>query len=105
MWFCALVKLCSPTPAFYTITLCLNLYYNVHGANSMSYFTARRITAAPILLLLLGLLPAHALDLNDYRLVDLTHPFNKDTIYWPTAPSQFELKPLAHGYTEVGYYY
>jgi hypothetical protein len=71
----------------------------------MRYITARRITAAPILLLLLGLLPAHALDLDDYRLVDLTHPFNKDTIYWPTDPSQFELKPLAYGYTEGGYFY
>jgi kynurenine formamidase len=72
----------------------------------MSYFTAHRITATPILLLLLvGLLPAHALDLIGYRLVDLTHPFNKDTIYWPTAPSHFELKPLAHGYTEGGYFY
>ena len=33
------------------------------------------------------------------RVVDLTHAFDKDTIYWPTSPSGFELKPLHQGLT------
>jgi kynurenine formamidase len=36
--------------------------------------------------------------------VDLTHPFDADTIYWPTA-GRFELKSVAHGRTDKGYFY
>ncbi|CAN5332957.1 cyclase family protein [soil metagenome] len=50
-------------------------------------------------------LPAFALDLADYRLVDLTHPYNSDTVYWPTSPSTFEKKELAFGETEGGWFY
>ena len=45
------------------------------------------------------------LDLSDYRLVDLTHPFNEEAIYWPTAPSKFELTELAFGETPAGWFY
>jgi kynurenine formamidase len=38
------------------------------------------------------------------RLVDLTHPFDADTVYWPTSP-EFELEPIAAGFTQEGYYY
>lgn len=38
------------------------------------------------------------------RYVDLTHPFDEDTIYWPTA-EPFELETVAEGVTEQGYYY
>ncbi|MFU8877674.1 MAG: cyclase family protein [Wenzhouxiangellaceae bacterium] len=41
----------------------------------------------------------------DGTLVDLTHPFNENTVYWPTAPSGFELDVLAHGETEGGWFY
>jgi kynurenine formamidase len=37
-------------------------------------------------------------------LVDLSHPFNEQTIYWPTA-QEFELTQVAHGETEGGYFY
>lgn len=39
------------------------------------------------------------------RLVDLTHAFDERTLYWPTSPSAFELKTLAHGDTPGGYFY
>ena len=45
------------------------------------------------------------LDLRDVRVVDLTHPFNDRTIYWPDAPSTFRLEHLARGETEGGYFY
>jgi kynurenine formamidase len=38
------------------------------------------------------------------ELVDLTHPFDRDTIYWPTETG-FELTTRAAGVTEKGYYY
>src|SRR5256712_9985732 len=48
--------------------------------------------------------PAAACDLDGARLVDLTHPFDARTIYWPTA-RPFTLEPVAHGMTEGGYWY
>jgi kynurenine formamidase len=37
-------------------------------------------------------------------LVDLSHPFNERTIYWPTA-ERFTLTEVAEGETEGGWYY
>jgi kynurenine formamidase len=37
-------------------------------------------------------------------LVDLSHPFNEQTIYWPTA-DRFTLTEVAEGETEGGWYY
>ena len=48
---------------------------------------------------------AELLDLARYELVDLTHPFDARTIFWPTAPSGFELKRLSYGKTDKGYFY
>lgn len=41
----------------------------------------------------------------DARVVDLTHPFNERTVYWPTSPARFRLDTLAFGFTEGGYFY
>lgn len=49
--------------------------------------------------------PPAAPDLRTARIVDLTHPFDANTLYWPTATSRFELKRLAHGRTDAGYFY
>ena len=48
---------------------------------------------------------APALDLSRLQLVDLTHPFDRSTLYWPTSPSTFELERLHHGPTEAGFFY
>lgn len=45
------------------------------------------------------------LDLSTARLVDLTHALDQQTVYWPTAPSTFELTELYAGKTEAGFYY
>ena len=37
-------------------------------------------------------------------IVDLTHAFDADTIYWPTAGG-FVLERVAHGVTDQGYFY
>jgi kynurenine formamidase len=39
------------------------------------------------------------------QLIDLTHSFDEQTLYWPTSPSAFELKQLAHGQTPGGWFY
>ncbi len=46
-----------------------------------------------------------AIDLRSWRVVDLTHPFDERTVYWPTSPSAFELKTLSEGQTPGGFYY
>lgn len=50
-------------------------------------------------------LEAQALDLRRFQLVDLSHPLNAQTIYWPTSPSGFELKRLAFGPVPGGWFY
>jgi D-alanyl-D-alanine dipeptidase len=45
------------------------------------------------------------IDIARARIVDLTHAFDAATLYWPTSPSAFELKRLAFGRTEAGYFY
>ena len=46
-----------------------------------------------------------SLDLSQVELVDLTHPFDAETLYWPTSPSSFELEELAYGDTPGGWFY
>ncbi|HEX4934281.1 MAG TPA: cyclase family protein, partial [Gemmatimonadaceae bacterium] len=48
---------------------------------------------------------AQALDVSRYRVVDLTHPLNAKTLYWPTATTGFQLQQLAFGDTPGGYFY
>jgi kynurenine formamidase len=48
---------------------------------------------------------AQRVDLTGYRLVDLTHGFNAQTLYWPTSPTGFQLERLAYGPTPAGYFY
>jgi len=48
---------------------------------------------------------AAGLDLSAHRLVDLTHPFDERTLYWPTSPSTFKLERLAYGATAGGWFY
>src|SRR5262245_22036611 len=44
------------------------------------------------------------LDLEGHRIIDLTHPFDRETIFWPTVPG-FELEVASRGVTEKGYCY
>lgn len=60
------------------------------------------------LAILLGLLacarPA-ADPFADAVLVDLSHSFGDDTLFWPTEPEGFVLEPVFHGRTEGGWWY
>jgi kynurenine formamidase len=44
-------------------------------------------------------------DLAAARFIDLSYAYDKDTLYWPTSPSAFEMEQLAYGPTEAGYFY
>jgi kynurenine formamidase len=43
--------------------------------------------------------------LDRARIVDLSHPFDEKTLYWPTAPSGFKLTSLHRGVTPAGFFY
>lgn len=62
-----------------------------------------------VLLALLGIgvsrLDAQTLALSGYRMVDLTHALNAETVFWPTSKEHFELRRLAFGPTPGGYFY
>jgi kynurenine formamidase len=49
--------------------------------------------------------PRTVLDLARLRIVDLTHVFDAQTVYWPTAPSTFALTRLHHGISAGGFFY
>lgn len=46
-----------------------------------------------------------ALDLSAATLVDLTHPLDSATLFWPTSPTGFRLERLAFGMTPGGWFY
>ncbi len=48
---------------------------------------------------------AQSLDLASAKIVDLSHAFDANTIYWPTSPSGFELQQLHRGPTKAGFFY
>jgi kynurenine formamidase len=39
------------------------------------------------------------------RIIDLTHEFDENTVYWPTDTRGFQLEQLASGHTEGGFFY
>ncbi|MGZ9032813.1 MAG: cyclase family protein [Rhodospirillales bacterium] len=49
-------------------------------------------------------LAAKAQDALPERWIDFTHPFNADSVYWPTA-KMFEKETVFAGHTGVGHYY
>ena len=49
---------------------------------------------------------AESLDVAKYRLVDLSHAYDENTVYWPAKPpAGFELKQLHYGETPGGWFY
>ena len=48
---------------------------------------------------------AATLDLVKYDLIDLTHSFNAQTIYWPTSTKTFEHPQQSFGKTPGGWFY
>ena len=65
-----------------------------------------RVTCVLLLsFVLAGCVKRPALNLNDFEVVDLTHAFNEDTIYWPNSPTTFEKQQLYFGETPGGWFY
>ena len=49
-------------------------------------------------------IPSFAQDTLSGTWIDLTHPFNENSVYWPTAKT-FELEEVFHGHTDGGWFY
>ncbi len=65
--------------------------------------TRRTLTLALLLAVASGHVSGE--DFDDRRIVDLTHDFDAETIYWPTDTQGFRLERLAFGETEGGWFY
>ena len=48
---------------------------------------------------------AGALELDEFDIIDLSHAYGEQTLYWPTSPSAFEKETLAFGDSGAGYFY
>ena len=62
------------------------------------------VLGATLLPLLLSFDMSRAAEFPAGRLVDLTHSFSEETVYWPTATA-FDLDTVFVGSTEKGFYY
>jgi len=50
-------------------------------------------------------LSAEPLDLRGYEIVDLTHPYNAETVFWPSGGERFKLESQHFGETDAGFFY
>lgn len=48
---------------------------------------------------------SHAIELGDVRIIDLSHTYDSEALYWPTSPTAFEKEELSAGVTDGGWYY
>ena len=78
----------------------------IEGVNLM------RVIAVSLMTILVTAVPAWseaasrpAFDLATAELVDLSHPFDASTIYWPTDTKGFRLESLHFGPTPGGFFY
>lgn len=44
-------------------------------------------------------------ELANMQMVDLSHTYGPDTLYWPSPPAKFDHKALSYGQTSGGYFY
>lgn len=77
---------------------------------SSSTFPSQRILVA-VLMAISGLyscknsIPEPQFQLEDAKWIDLTHPFDSSTLYWPNNQGGFEHPTEAEGLTDLGYFY
>ncbi len=48
---------------------------------------------------------AQIIDLSKTDIIDLSHTYDENTLYWPNSPTSFDHKTLAYGPTDAGYFY
>jgi len=66
----------------------------------------RRLIALLATLLFCACTTSRGIDLSTAELVDLTHTYDEQTLYWPSdPPATFQLTQLAYGRTPGGYFY
>ena len=47
----------------------------------------------------------YSLDISADKIIDLSHVYDENTIYWPNSPIDFELKVQNKGFVKKGYFY
>lgn len=62
------------------------------------------VSIVSLALISCGRAPEAEPNLDELEWIDLSHTFGPETLYWPTA-EKFDLKTVAEGQTEGGYYY
>ena len=50
-------------------------------------------------------MPPNTMRIAPEKLLELGHPFDQDTVYWPTESEGFQLESEFHGQTAGGYFY
>lgn len=63
------------------------------------------LAAAALIVLSSVAARADGFDPSRARMVDLTHAFNSETVYWPTAPSGFGYATISRGQVPGGWFY
>jgi kynurenine formamidase len=80
---------------------------SINGCPEAPMPVIRAIASAVLLFAMshAGAATAQGLDLATAKVVDLTHPIDADTIFWPTEAKAFELTEEHKGITERGFFY
>lgn len=65
----------------------------------------RRLIVAAAAWILTTAAPGQSIDLASSKVVDLSHAFDANTVYWPTEASGFQLKQEHKGLTKGGFFY
>ncbi len=73
------IKRCDCAPAFRQRSFGLSGVTYPKRGNNMKC----RLASGCIIGILV--LPAHALDIDEYQLIDLSHAYSSDSLYWPTS--------------------
>ena len=63
------------------------------------------LSTLTILIVLIGACKPPSPDPLSGTIVDLSHPYDEQTVYWPTAEKMFKLEKESEGMTDKGYFY
>ena len=65
----------------------------------------RGATGWTLFFVMAGTTLAAQLDVARHRIVDLSHSYGANTVFWPTSPTKFKLDVIAQGPTPGGFFY
>jgi kynurenine formamidase len=95
----------SAHSSIFAMNACIHCYTSNREDAHMRH--APFLPTASVLLLAMACSPGAdtAKPVSGMQIVDLTHDFDENTVYWPTDTRGFQLERLASGRTEGGFFY